>query len=325
MKKRDIRFLSIISLILGTFFLLNSKTNITGAVIDSSGISSTFSLVLGIILIIISAIIFSSTETLERKLENEPKPTKEDYPIIIDTNYLIDACRDRDSYDHLVELIKARRDKGNSIYIPSEVLKELDPTKARNERQKTLQSQLKRIIKEQTLRLEVDRPKYNESGKESKYDPSKVFSYTKNRKIRYENMARSLLEKTPKNITSLYLNELDKGVKISVRSFIEKNKSKLDGSYSLSDYEAALNKGRREYEREIDKRKLIHRYEVSKGDVEILANSFYIQNIPNRYGNHDLDKVTILSADEHLLQVEKIFDNKFKKRKGKIVVKPEYN
>jgi|SRR3989344_7522430 len=70
MKKRNIRILSIISLVIGIFLIFNSKTNITGAVIDSSSISSTLSSVLGVLLILVSLILFIFGENLEEKLED---------------------------------------------------------------------------------------------------------------------------------------------------------------------------------------------------------------------------------------------------------------
>jgi len=54
MKKKHFRFLSFISFLIGTFFLLNSKTKIVGAVIGVSNISSGFGSIFGIIFILIS-------------------------------------------------------------------------------------------------------------------------------------------------------------------------------------------------------------------------------------------------------------------------------
>jgi len=54
MKKKHFRFLSFISFLIGTFFLLNSKTGIVGAVIGVSNISSGFGSIFGIIFILIS-------------------------------------------------------------------------------------------------------------------------------------------------------------------------------------------------------------------------------------------------------------------------------
>ena len=70
MKKRNIMFLSIISLAIGIFFIINSETNITGAVISSSNISSTFSSILGVLLILVSIILFIFAENLEEKLDD---------------------------------------------------------------------------------------------------------------------------------------------------------------------------------------------------------------------------------------------------------------
>ncbi len=79
MGKRHFRFLSLVFFILGIFFLLNSKIDITGAIIGISDISSTFSSTLGIILIIISVGLFFWLENLEEKVKVEPSWRK--YPM----------------------------------------------------------------------------------------------------------------------------------------------------------------------------------------------------------------------------------------------------
>jgi len=71
MKKEHFRFLSLAFFLLGIFFLLNSKTDITGAIVGVSNISSSLSSIFGVVLIIFSAILFVGGESLEEKLKEE--------------------------------------------------------------------------------------------------------------------------------------------------------------------------------------------------------------------------------------------------------------
>jgi len=71
MKKKYFRFLSLAFFILGIFFLLNLKTDITGAVVGVSNISSGISSILGIVFLIGSLVLFVGGESLEKKLEEE--------------------------------------------------------------------------------------------------------------------------------------------------------------------------------------------------------------------------------------------------------------
>lgn len=71
MKKKHFSFLSLAFLLIGIFFLLNSKTDITGAVVGVSNISSGFSSVFGIVFILVSAMLFVGGESLEEKLKTK--------------------------------------------------------------------------------------------------------------------------------------------------------------------------------------------------------------------------------------------------------------
>ncbi|HOI18467.1 MAG TPA: hypothetical protein PLX15_01240 [Candidatus Woesearchaeota archaeon] len=65
MKKKYFRFLSLTFLLIGMFFLFNSKTNITGAVVGISNIPSGVSSILGIIFIIVSVILLVDKESID--------------------------------------------------------------------------------------------------------------------------------------------------------------------------------------------------------------------------------------------------------------------
>ena len=79
MKRKHSRFLSLAFFLIGIFFLLNSKTDITGAVVGISNISSGFGSVFGIVFILVSVILFVGGESLEGRLKG--KNQWEKYPI----------------------------------------------------------------------------------------------------------------------------------------------------------------------------------------------------------------------------------------------------
>ena len=68
MKKKHFRFLSLFFFLLGIFFLLNSKTDIAGAVIGISTISPMFSSLFGIVSLLVSAVLFVSEKSLEERV-----------------------------------------------------------------------------------------------------------------------------------------------------------------------------------------------------------------------------------------------------------------
>ncbi|MBT4376102.1 hypothetical protein HOD29_01890 [archaeon] len=71
MKKKHFRFLSLAFFLVGIFFLLNSKTDITGAVVGVSNLSSGLGFIFGIVFILVSAMLFVGGESLEERLEEE--------------------------------------------------------------------------------------------------------------------------------------------------------------------------------------------------------------------------------------------------------------
>ena len=71
MKDKHIRLLGLVSFILGIFLLLNAKIGITGAIIGTAGTSSVFSLILGLVFVIvgIGTFIISERRKIESKIE----------------------------------------------------------------------------------------------------------------------------------------------------------------------------------------------------------------------------------------------------------------
>jgi len=70
MKKKYFRFLSLAFFLVGIFFLINSKIDITGAVVGVSNISSWISSIFGIVFILVSMMLFVSGKSLEERVEN---------------------------------------------------------------------------------------------------------------------------------------------------------------------------------------------------------------------------------------------------------------
>jgi hypothetical protein len=69
MKKKHFRFLSLAFFLIGSFFLLNSKTDITGAVVGISNISPGFSSILGIAFILVSIMLLAVNKNWKKSLE----------------------------------------------------------------------------------------------------------------------------------------------------------------------------------------------------------------------------------------------------------------
>ncbi len=65
MKKKHFRFLSLVFFLIGILLLINSTTNITGAVVGVSNISLGLSSILGIVFILASTALFVSGESLD--------------------------------------------------------------------------------------------------------------------------------------------------------------------------------------------------------------------------------------------------------------------
>jgi hypothetical protein len=84
MNKKHLRFLSLAFFVLGVFFLLNSKIDITGAVIGLHGISSGFSSILGIAFIVGSIILLVVNKKLEDLLGISDREGDEDYQGLIE-------------------------------------------------------------------------------------------------------------------------------------------------------------------------------------------------------------------------------------------------
>lgn len=71
--------LSLVSLIFGIIFLFNSTADITGSVIGLSTISPLFSSIFGIVLILVSGLLFVGGESLEKKIGMHDYENDEDY------------------------------------------------------------------------------------------------------------------------------------------------------------------------------------------------------------------------------------------------------
>lgn len=105
MKKKHFRFLSLAFFLFGILFLLNSKIDITGAVIGASNISSSFGFIFGIVFILLSAVLFISGESLEERISIKNTFIKKRE----NSYYLIDTVNGKDySLESIKELSQDR-------------------------------------------------------------------------------------------------------------------------------------------------------------------------------------------------------------------------
>ena len=122
MRKIHFRFLSFAFFLLGIFFLLNLKTEITGAVIGISNISSIFSPILGIVFILFSLILFDKRESLEEILRGYHWRT---YPLNADSiiqdveQAYLNSRKQKDQRTHLQGRIERMVTGGKTIKTPN--------------------------------------------------------------------------------------------------------------------------------------------------------------------------------------------------------------
>jgi len=99
MKKKHFRFLSLAFFLVGIFFLLNSKTDISGAVVGASNISSGISSIFGIVFILASVVLFVGVESLEGRVKSAEKSLKRKLEKIV---------RDKLPNDFVIELLESK-------------------------------------------------------------------------------------------------------------------------------------------------------------------------------------------------------------------------
>jgi hypothetical protein len=120
MKKRPFKIFSLISFLLGIFFLINTKATITGNIIGISNISNGFSFILSIVFILVGVLFFAAGKSLEKKI-NEVKINeyyKKRVKEIFNPNYdTQDVWVSRWELDGIMNYIKNSKDgKGDPKY-----------------------------------------------------------------------------------------------------------------------------------------------------------------------------------------------------------------
>lgn len=120
MKKKYFRLLSLAFFILGILFLLNSKIDITGAVVGVSSLSSGFSSIFGIVLILVSVVLFVGGESLEERTKlSKSKYYKERVKEIFDLDYdRQDVWVSRWELDGIMGYIKDAKDVHGNLEYP---------------------------------------------------------------------------------------------------------------------------------------------------------------------------------------------------------------
>jgi hypothetical protein len=301
MNKKYSKYVGGFLFILGVAFLLNLDYNFTGAVVGVS-IHPGFSSILGLVFILVGVMMFVGGKSLDEELE-------EYYPVIPDANYLIDSCKNHKDFQKIKEIIDSTYSVGNPLIVSKRIIGEINPSVEMPQGQKQRESLLKKELKEKTKSLEEIYSRY--SGK---------------RKKKYEEISKNILEQTPKYLTYAYLSRIHKGEKdLNINNFINENKRVLNNPFTREEITKALERGKREYDQESNKGKLLCKYGLGKGDIEVFTNALYLQNVPDRVKGLKLKRVNIITKDEHLIQGVKIFDYYFKSkrktREGSIRVK----
>jgi hypothetical protein len=309
--KRDDKILGILSFILGIFLLANYKLNITGAIIGTSSTFSSFNLISGIVLILVSVIVFAFTGRLEDSLTAvEEIELKRGTPVIIDTNYLIEACRNPVEYKNLIGFISERYDLGKPVIVPKSVFNEFKFVSG-DEGEKNRIKTLKEILSRCATTLEDVRGEVWEN------------SDIKRKSMR---KAEELLQQTPKYFAYRYLSEINKGEHLTVDKFIGKSRGNMSNSLGENEYEKNIQNARREYDKISDragangKRNLMSSYNVSPADIDVLSGAIYLKEVPDILGGKPLNDIEVITRDSHLIDSLKIF-NSANPRHGKINVK----
>jgi hypothetical protein len=308
---KKFKILSLFFFVSGMFLVINSKLNITGAVIGNSNFLSTLTSTFGLIFILVSILFFAYSGKLEEKLiEVEEEELGYENPVIIDTNYILESCKDGVECKKLLKFIKERYNLGQPVIVPRGVFEEFRFVPHGNGAENRMQPIMEALAK-YTITME------NIRGEEWG---------SLDKKVKSNALAKEILCKTPKYLAYEYLSEIDKGEKITVEKFLRKNIDKLNNAFSEKTYEDILQNARREYERINDKtgvkgrKNFLRTYNLSPTDMEILSSALYLQEFPDVFGDELLDKVNIITKDSHLIDSLKIFNNLYPRKKGKMNV-----
>lgn len=303
MRGKHLKLLSYILFILGILFLVNPNLNITGAVIGTElGISSILSFILGLIFVTTGIVILSEAQTLEKRLvEAEKAAIEEGEPIILDTNYLIEASRNEKDYNKLTNFIRYNFDHGQPVIIPKKVLNEIKNLGV-NKGEKDRIKLLKEILPKQTVSVgELD----------------KKWDYFKQK---YGHLAKDILNQTPKYVSFMYLSDVNKGESMNIERFLNRNFGKLSDAFSREQYKSALQNAERAYLASKNKGKFLREYDIGQADTDILSGALYLQDNPSIIADSAMDKVKIISKDSHLLDSLKIINKDYASKRGKIKI-----
>ncbi len=307
MQKKEMRLIAFGFFIIGIFFLINPNLNITGAVIGTSALTSTFSLILGLVFIIVGIAVLTEVHTLEKRLVDAEKIAKEEgEPTIIDTNYFLEASKDDKKYKELKNFIQYNFDHGQPIIVPKKVLNEIkNMGNTPGERDKI--KSLKEILPKQTVSVE---------------DLDKKWDYFKSK---YNHLAKEILQQTPKYISFMYLSGVKKGESMDIEKFLNRNFGKLNDAFSRDQYKTSLQDAERAYLSSKNKDTTLRGYNISQADIDVLSEALYLHDNPSIVADSVMDKVHVISKDSHLLDSLKILDKTYATRKGKIKINGNLN
>jgi len=302
--RKNLNILSLAFFVLGIFFFINSKLNITGAIIGSSNIPSIFSSIFGLVFILVSVLIFASGKSLDNKLEEVEKAEVENgEPIILDTNYLIGSCKDEKGCKKLKEFIQSNFDCGQPVIIPKKVYNELRII-GNNKGEINRMANLKEFLSKHTFPMENIDEKWENSRE------------------RYNNLAKGILYQTPKYLAFMYLSKIKNKENISIDKFLNSNFSKLSDAFSREKYRYDIETAIRTYDKASsgERKNILHNYDVSPADMEVLSSALYLQDYPSMIADKTIDKVKIITKDAHLLDSLDILNKSYATRRGKLKV-----
>jgi|GEM_PF-5444994 hypothetical protein len=248
-------------IVIGVVLILESFVGITGFVVGGVG-GVDFVSVLGFVFVVGGVGLMVATTLEQKTLGKIYSPRDENFPVILDTNYLIEATRDnnnkdgKDAYNGLLAKISEYKEE-STLIVPKGVLSEFRAKGSPREKERV--RDLKEVLDKDTLTLEVLREKWKmDSGLRKKYNE----------------IAMGILEKTPKAIAYNFLTHIGKkgNLNFHAEDFLLFPSYK-EFSYN-KEFENVLEKAKREYNKSVGpkgKWEVMHGYKVSNEDVEILA------------------------------------------------------
>jgi predicted nucleic acid-binding protein len=228
------------------------------------------------------------------------------HPIILDTNYLINACRDNKAYEKLVDFLNSKDRYDKTVIIPKGVEQELRRDCC-NKLDLERIDNLRKFLTQYGTTIEDRRGDYWQD-------------YKKNKNVL--NVANDILKKTPKFLAYTYLDQVNKGGDADIDKFLRRTRN-VSGAFTEKEYKDELEKANSLYRKAKNPgeiKRIMNGYNISPTDLEILSTAIYLEEVPDVFFDYPLDNISIISEDSHLIDSSRIFDRINPGKKGKIKV-----